>query len=409
MKNFILKKIQNHASLFVIVLGAILFFLTNIILKQNLSSAEYGSYSIFVTFFFMCFIYGPLGFEQVLLRHSFSVSKNIISLQKSQIYIVACLLVFSSVCFFKLITISYKGVFGNDFLLLLSVFCMSSLTILYSIFRLNEDYIIAQVVLNGYKIILFVIVCIMTIYSNTDLVALKDYLLYVPIIVFFAAAFMFTQKIKLTFNQSVSTKKLLSSHLYFFISLSSFTLINFCDRFLIEKKLGEIQVGDYFFLSNVFLAPFAIMQNYIGFKKLAAYKNKFNIKIYQTNNKQIGFIVIFISLCLLVVAFFSDAVGILNFKFLINLKLILLLLLMAITRMFSLTVGVAFDLLINVVYLRNANMFFLGFTIMLLSLLLYIPCNIEIIVATLWIIWLSRLVVMHCLLMIHLKSTPNVK
>ena len=62
--------INKHFSLLVLVLASGAFFLTNIILKEHLSSENYGLYSIFITYISLLSSFGMLGLEQVIMRNS---------------------------------------------------------------------------------------------------------------------------------------------------------------------------------------------------------------------------------------------------------------------------------------------------------------------------------------------------
>src|SRR5690606_3512312 len=60
--------------------------------------------------------------------------------------------------------------------------------------------------------------------------------------------------------------------LNFSLSMLIMNLLNSFDKFLIEYKLSRADLGDYFFLQNIFLSPFSQIQTYAGFKLLALYK-----------------------------------------------------------------------------------------------------------------------------------------
>ena len=67
--------IKDHFSLFVIAISSLCFFLLNIILKESLSSNDYGLFSMFVTYISLLLSFGMFGFEQSLLRTSKIKSK----------------------------------------------------------------------------------------------------------------------------------------------------------------------------------------------------------------------------------------------------------------------------------------------------------------------------------------------
>ena len=76
---------SQQFSLFIIVIGAISFFIANIVMKDVLSELEYGQYSIFVTYLSLIYLLGILGAEQGFLRFSRQTGNNIITTQKVQV------------------------------------------------------------------------------------------------------------------------------------------------------------------------------------------------------------------------------------------------------------------------------------------------------------------------------------
>jgi hypothetical protein len=89
----LINKIHNyfsrHLSLLLLATGAISFFLTNIVMKEVLSSFYYGQYSIIITYFSLIFVLGILGMEQVFLRFSTAKESNQIETLKIQLLLVA--------------------------------------------------------------------------------------------------------------------------------------------------------------------------------------------------------------------------------------------------------------------------------------------------------------------------------
>ena len=78
---------EQHLSLLVIMVGAISFFVSNLVMKEILTATQYGHYSIFVTYFSLIYVFGILGTEQVFLRFSMGVKKNTIETQKFQLFL----------------------------------------------------------------------------------------------------------------------------------------------------------------------------------------------------------------------------------------------------------------------------------------------------------------------------------
>ena len=106
-KSDLIKRIKRgvvqHISLSIIVIGAISFFISNIVMKEVLSAKSYGQYSIFVTYFSLIYLLGILGTEQGFLRFSRKLDKNVISTQKVQFHLLFTVIllttILSSFCF----------------------------------------------------------------------------------------------------------------------------------------------------------------------------------------------------------------------------------------------------------------------------------------------------------------------
>ena len=47
----------------------------------------------------------------------------------------------------------------------------------------------------------------------------------------------------------------------------------------VENRFGLSEMGNYFFYINIFLFPFMLFQNYIGFKEIIVFKKDFSQKM----------------------------------------------------------------------------------------------------------------------------------
>ena len=70
--------LKKHASLFVLGLASVSFFILNILLRDVLSAQEYGLYSILITYCSLISSFGLFGLDQVLLRTSIIEENKII-------------------------------------------------------------------------------------------------------------------------------------------------------------------------------------------------------------------------------------------------------------------------------------------------------------------------------------------
>jgi len=284
---------MGHFSLAMIVLGAGCFFITNILLKEILTKENYGQYSIVITYLSIMYLFGLLGLEQIFLRYSNFSENNTILTQKFQIQlIIKVILVTSTIGSIYFYFYFLKKIPINPILLYAATLSMVALMFLYNIFRLNSNFVFAQFIANFWKIILLVLSGILFIYKISSIELLLNVLMCVILFTFLFSLFFFLRKIDFVYNNLVSKRDILITSLQFFISITSFSLITFGDRFIIENKFGVEEFGNYFYLTNFFLAPFSILQNYVGFKQLIFFKNNFKIEIFNSFNKKILVLII---------------------------------------------------------------------------------------------------------------------
>jgi len=280
---------------------------------------------------------------------------------------------------------------------------MISLLFLYSVFRLNSNFVLAQLAQNGFKIIFFVVVSFLLFLKRFYLNEVFLILFLSIIIVFLAGAIYLNNKIDFKFNKSTTNKTILAAGFYFLISTSTFSIINFADRYLIEYKLGLEKVGDYFYLSNIFLSPFSIFQGYIGFKKLVQYKNSFEVETFKKNNKTNLFLGFLLAVVLLLFYKFIEITKMVNFNFAENLNVILLLLALGIAKLYSSGIYPAFDVVINLQNLKKAKTLILLITLTLVLSAFLIAHNTETIILIMILIWITKTLLLKSFLLKQVK------
>lgn len=403
MKKIIVTKLLEHQSLFIIVFSAVCYFFVNVLLKEKLSDVAYGEYSMIITFFSMIFIYGLLGLEQGFAKYSLVVKENIIETNEFQFKLVFISIILVSVFSSLFLIYYYSSLSINFFLIVIASICMSSLLFLYTLFRLNSNFVSAQLMQNGFKLILFFAVLILLnikrFYDNEIVLILLG-----SIIITFLIGLFKIKKIKIRFVDKVSKRTVIISGIFFLVSTATFSLINFADRYLIEYKFGLKVVGDYFYLFNVFLAPFSILQGYIGFKKLTHYKNSFSVLDFKKNNNKsltYGFL---LSVLLLIFYFLIIKVKIVTFDFLIYRNTVFLLLILGILKIYSAGIYPAFDVIIDVKNLIKAKTIILIISLSILIIAFFFAQSIELIIVSLIIIWFLKTSIMSWFLIYQEKN-----
>ena len=391
--------IKKHSSLILIVFGAGCFFLSNIIFKQNLTESDFGKYSLLVTYLSLVYIYGLLGFEQVIMRYSNLFSKNIVITQKFSYFLVIITSVFTSLVFSVLFNTYFFDNTEDIVLLITTSICMILNMTYFSVFRLNEDYTIAQFIANYWKIFLLIF-CVVFLFSTEIFFA--DIVKFVSILIIgFTVLFsiLFYKKIKIKFENNISKSTIIKSFFYFFISITSFSLITFGDRFIIEKNINIETLGTYFYLSNFILAPFNIIQNYIGFKQINEYKKEIKSSLIFKNIIKAIVIGILLGSALVLFIILIDYFKILNFNFKEYYTEICLFLLLGLIKLYSSVISPAFEVSTNINMLRKFNISLIIISILFITILLSIKeLNLEIIIINLMILWLTRTLIQHYLL-----------
>jgi len=399
--------LRNNASLFIIVFGAVSFFITNILMKEILSSRKYGEYSILITYFSVVYLLGILGAEQGFLRYSKRINTNVIATHKSQLNLLVVISICTSIVFCLLFKYFYNEIEINTFLLFTSTISMVIMLFLFNILRLNENFIASQLFSNYWKNTLLVLAVVFFIWRNTNLTLFVNILSVNIILITVIALFFVKTKLKFVYISEINTKEICISAFHFSLAIFAITLIIFSDRFIIERKHNIEEFGNYFYLTNFFLAPFSILQNYIGFKQLIIFKTNFSFEYFKAINKKVLLLGFFISLILFSLSFIIDYLNIVKFDFNKYVIIIIILLITGIVRLYSSAILSAFEAKTNIRTLRNSNIYIISATIGVISFILIFVTKLEFILVFFIIIWLFRSIIHKKLLMKQLKNNSD--
>ena len=397
--------VKSNLSLAIIVLGAITFFASNIILKEVFTSVNYGIYSVLITYFSGIYLLGILGSEQGFLRFSHTTKDNEIGTHKVHLNLILIIIVFNTFLFSFLFNKYYPEIPISFFLLLISTFSMILLLFLFNILRLNSSFITSQFYSNLWKFALFILSSFYVIFKHKSIENFVEILCSVIVLSSILAGFHIKKKIKFVYINEISYKEILISSFHFSLAIFAFTLLLFSDRFLVESKYSLDVFVHYFYLTNFYLAPYSILQNYIGFKQLIKFKKEFFIKDYQRFNRKIVGFGLFFSIVLLIGSFLMDYFGLLKLEFNKNASVILLLLGTGITRLYSSAILSAFEAKTNIITLRKSNLYILTITIFVIVIVEFYINRLELILAFYLLIWLIRSLIHNKLLMMQLNST----
>src|SRR5690606_21516481 len=123
----------------------------------------------------------------------------------------------------------YDDIVLNRILFFLAGIGIVFLLFLFNILRLNKDFVLSQFITNYWKISLFLISICYFVFKEINFENYINFFLINIILGFVIAVFFVASRIKFIFN--TSSIKLLPTFFHFFLSILTFTLVTFSDRF----------------------------------------------------------------------------------------------------------------------------------------------------------------------------------
>ena len=384
MSNFFLS-FRKHFSFVIIAFGSLCFFLVNFLLKDYLSQDNYGTYSIFITYISLLSSFGMLGFEQTLIRTS--KIKQKLEIEKSVILPSVISVFFVSIVGSYLIINNYK--IGLDYYYLLTLSTLVILTkLVFNLSRMMSKFIFSQLSLNFWKIGLFLITLYLVFFEIK--IKILDLFQYVLILFFVSGILIFPLFKQIVVVHEKKIIALIKQSLLFFLTLFTISLISFGDRFFIENRFGLSEMGNYFFYINIFLFPFMLFQNYIGFKEIIVFKKDFsqkmlNDKIVLAQKYSLCFsIVLIISLCLI------EYLNIYDLQILLNLDIIIPLIILGNIKVIYSLLSSAVGAVANDKMLIDINIKSIFSIFLIMPCIYYFAFNISITIFFIITLWLIR-------------------
>ena len=382
--------IQKHFSLFVIAFGSLCFFILNVLLKEQISSYDYGTYSMFITYISLLSSFGMLGFEQTLLRTSEIKSK--LEIDKGIIFPSIISILFVS-------TIGSYLMFNNYDIQLdvLTLFVFSILVILtkliFNLYRLRSKFTISQISINFWKIALFFIVGYYILF-DIDF-TIQDLFVSVFFLFCISGVLILGMLNKVVFNYNKSGLELVKKSSLFFLILFTISLISFGDRFFIESRFGLSELGDYFFYINIFLFPFSLFQTYIGFKEIVSFKKDFSLKLLRSKIILASKYSSFFSIILFFSIYLVEHIGLYDLKITSNLNIIIPLIFLGNIKIVYSLFSSAIGAIANDTMLANINIKSILSIILILPCIYYFSFNISITIIFIITLWVIRCLIWY--------------
>jgi len=381
------KLLNNHSSFLVLAISSLSIFIVNILLKKILDINEYGLYSLFITYISILASFGLMGTDQTFIRVSTSQNNNIftdINLKKYIFFIIFTFSIPYTLIFWSLYLINYS------FFLLL-IITISSLTTLfvYNILRLKMYFLLSQIINNLWRILPTIILLMLCLFKiKIDFQKVINIFSFIFFIILIINILIIR---KTNFKNKKTEINLFDMSLQNLISNFTIVVINFFDRIIIEKNLGIIELANYFFLSNIFLFPFLLFQNYIGFKEIIKFKSNFSIKIMKNKILNVLKFSLLFSVLLFISSIILDRFGILNLDITGNIKLIIIMIIIGITKNIYSIVSAAGGAITNPQMTKNLNIISF-FSLLLLTIPYNYKFHIELTISFFLLIWVIRII-----------------
>ena len=390
MKFNSLNIISKNLSFFVLAFSSLSFFVLNVLLKDNLSSIDYGLFSIFITYISLLSSFGMFGFEQTLLRTT--LIKNKLEIQKNIFYPSLIAICISSCIGVFLMKSSYSINISYFLFLLLSVFVIVT-KLTFNLYRLLSNFFLAQLVLNFWKIASTIVILYYVLLSNNFSLEF----IFSLVLVFFAFSILslFGLINKIQFIKQNSFSSLLRKSFLFFISLLTISLLGFGDRFFIESRFGLEILGNYFFFLNIFLFPFSLFQTYIGFKEIVSFKKKFSISLLNDKIFKVLKSSFIFSLMLIFVFYLIDYFGLYNLEISSNLNIIIPLIILGNIKMVYSLLSSAIGALSNDKMLYKINFKSILSLMLICPVMYFYSSTLLITILFVIILWLIRCIIWY--------------
>ncbi|NQT33527.1 MAG: oligosaccharide flippase family protein [Candidatus Omnitrophica bacterium] len=266
---------SGHAgTFFVIAAGSISLMLANLIFARVLPAHDFGQLSLFFTIISFVTTFGLLGMDQSLIRaiiskeHRSDVPLGLIGF--FGIWIVSTAVIITAVTSF------FYRFAGTGLILTLFAICFSIATTVFlsSILRARFRFFRSQVMLQGWKILIFS--CSLMFYFKILTLDLKSVVLVLLICCLAPLSSFIRSGIKPErgIPYAPILKRVLSEGFMFAGLVITVGFMNTLDRLAIPKIMGYDMLADYTVFWTIICGPFILLQTGIGFVLLPWFRKK---------------------------------------------------------------------------------------------------------------------------------------
>ena len=346
-------KLKSHYSLGIMAFGSFSVFFANLLFKESLNLEHYYNYSILIVFIALMNSFGLFGLEQVFVRIT-TIKNGVLEVSKKNIQAISLFTILNAALFSWILKTNYQ--FSEHFLILtLMSFAVIWLLFFYNLFRLNSQFVIAQIASNSWKVFLGIAVIISSAFKLNP----TFHQLFIGLLIVLLACsiycYLLAKNIRIVYKDLMSVKEISKLSFQFFISLLTLSFIAQSDKLIVDKIFGAEEFVNYFFLANLFLFPFSFIQSYIGFKEIVVMKGEKPYPLWANTLKVFLFAIVFAIVLVVMVSLLID-LGLLKISFAKNQSIILLFLSTGILRLVYAIYSAYFSCFASVQILRKANL-----------------------------------------------------
>lgn len=288
--------LYEHSSLLLIATGSLAFFIANIYAKKFFSTDDFNIwiYTVSLISFFSTF--ALMGQDQLLLRFSNNQNAKITIDRTSVRVIIASLIIFIPISLF-LFQENVMGLTVTQLIVLPILFGLCKLG--YQLARAKKFFILAQLSLNGWKLILISIISFSAVFGVVNLFILS---FFAGVSILFSLLF----SIKI---EKIEKFENVSKYCFgYLLSMGVMAVFVYFERFLIEGKISIDDYANFLYFITISLSMFTILAAYFGFKEAVKYKEHFDLKTLNDDLLKVIFLIVPLSFIWGILIYFSAPV-----------------------------------------------------------------------------------------------------
>lgn len=382
------QKLKEHFSILIMGGGALSVFITNIIAKNYLLDSDFIAWSYVISLVSLLFSFSLFGQEQLILRYFKNDSGKLLADRYSLLSVICAF------ALFPILAYTLDGTFIDfHFGMQVIVYCLliSMVQVGYQLFRTSGHFIISQIIMCAWKLLLLPFLIISLIF-NIDINYVFIIALSGSSCILLIALYRCLKRVDVYNAKDKSDKKIVSFS--FFLTLGTLSLVSYIERFFVESYVNSYMLAQYIYALTLIVAPFNILASYLGFKEAVKYKNSFSIDILHADLIKVAYLTL--------PAILVWGVGVILFYNVLKLEISFLSIIALLTICFLRCVYSLFSSCISVVLPGN-KITYLNIAFLLLCICFYfiasqVSLNLTSSIFLICLLWLSRIILIYIFL-----------